>query len=151
MKDRDVNLRIASAIGLGTLVDPASADGLVAALRDKDDEVRTYAMLALGDMGHKAALPEIILRLIEDVKPRVRAMACATLAHLGAAGPAAASMIQALEKDLATEVQVECAHGLGSLKLSAAVPALKKAAQRPEPVRSAALRALQQIKRSAIK
>ncbi len=145
LRHKDVNLRIGATLGLGLLRDPASADALLGALSDKDDEVRGFSAAALGDLGEVRAVAPLALRLREDVKPGVRALAAGALGLLAGGSPpqttALDALLAALEQDEDPEVRVECVRALTGN--AGARTALEKAKGQPDPVGAAARAALE--------
>ncbi|MBT9559189.1 MAG: HEAT repeat domain-containing protein [Myxococcales bacterium] len=133
LSDPDLNLRIAATLAMGLLLDPATISPLRRALADKDDEVRAYAAAALGELGAKDAIPELLLRLDEDIKPMVRALVADALGRLHAES-AVPSLARCARSDGVIDVRVECAKGLAAIPGPAATAALDAAHDLPDPV-----------------
>ena len=133
LTDPDVNLRIAATLAMGLLLDPTTIEPLRRALADKDDEVRAYAAAALGELGAKGAIPELILRLEEDIKPMVRALVADALGRLHAE-TAIDVLAKCARSDGVIDVRIECAKGLANIPGPAATTALEAARDLPDPV-----------------
>jgi len=82
--------RISAVVALARLKDRRTMKPLVGALRDSSPQVRALAATALGDLGHKAALPSLKSCANDDTDENVRhlahnaALAVAKANHLAA-------------------------------------------------------------------
>lgn len=118
-----------------------------------DDEHRRYDVALDVTKGGAAVVPRVI-ELADDVRPRMREMACYILGQLGYPDPnipgsrvytpeGVPTLVRVLENDADEEVQASAAHALGFQKVPSTLPALCRAALHPSPeVRYAAAHAL---------
>jgi hypothetical protein len=56
LKDKDVNVRLSAAAGLGKIKDPRAVEPLIAVLKDTDVRVRRDAAFVLGEIGDARAV-----------------------------------------------------------------------------------------------
>ncbi len=85
---------------------------LIARLRTKSEEMRTYILQALGKIGDEAALP-VILDASRDANSTIRRFAVSALADMGGT-QAVDALIVALD-DSETDIRVTAAMSLGRL------------------------------------
>ena len=108
-------MRRAAAVSLGQMEagDKATVEALVETLKDKDQDVRGYAALALGRIGKPSFDSLMALLKGKDLTLRLYA-----LTALGEAGPAAKSMLPALLaalKDSEIGIRIAAAEAVGKL------------------------------------
>jgi HEAT repeat protein len=113
------SVRAAAARALGQIGAPA-VPGLLAALRDAEEDVRRAAAAALGEIGDAAAVPGLLAAL-GDAEEDVREAAAAALGQIGA--PAVPGLLAAL-RDADWRVRREAAKALRRIGDAAAVPGL---------------------------
>jgi quinoprotein glucose dehydrogenase len=81
-----ITTRLHGVWGLGNLArlkkDAAATDSLIELCSDTDAKVRGQAIQALGDAGHKAAVPTAI-KLLNDSDPRTQMLAAIALGKIG--------------------------------------------------------------------
>lgn len=141
-EDPDSQVRQSAAVALGFLGDPASAEGLAKALKDKDPGTRFSACQALSSVRSPLAVPALIEALNADPSPSFRKAAAHALGEAG--DPAAAPALRPLLKDKDVSVQVAGVQALGKLKDEASASAFKKFLKEKSPaeLRVAAAHAL---------
>ncbi|MCG3178746.1 MAG: hypothetical protein BIFFINMI_01075 [Phycisphaerae bacterium] len=129
-KDAELVVRAAAATAIGCIA-PQSQAALVAALSDKEYNVRVAAAEALGNCGPAAkGAADALVKLLADPRGEVRRAAVQALGRLGEA----AALATALSADDA-QVRGWSARALGDMgnAAAAAVPALVKAAADGDP------------------
>ena len=127
--------------------EPRAVAPLLAALRDRDPDVRRLAVWGLSEMRPAVgdAAGADVARLLGDPAPQVRAQAARALGDFGMAD--AAGPVAALLRDPDPVVRLEAAHALGDLQSPAAAAALESARDDPDPaVRAKAAWALRQVR-----
>ena len=101
---------------------PKKLEALLEGLRDKDEDVRREAALALGEMGEAAARPEVIQALLERLRDKYGDVRAAAALALGWMGKAAATpeVLQALRERLRIDkkeyVREAAAEALGKME-----------------------------------
>jgi HEAT repeat protein len=133
--------RAAAAFALGDMGSPQAVPPLIAALDDRDREVRTAAARSLGRLGAVDAAPRLVEALASGAVPRAVAGQA-----LIAIGPAAAAELHPLLGGTEESVRRAAAEVLGLIGGAAEAPLLADAARDPAAeVRGAALRALGKV------
>ncbi|HEY2730829.1 MAG TPA: M1 family metallopeptidase [Polyangia bacterium] len=117
--------RVTAAAALGGIVEPASVEALVGALRrDRFWAVRVAAARALGRMRREDAR-EALLQAFDDAHPKVRRAAAAALGELRGDERAARALATRLQKgDPSVFVEAEAALALGRTRSSLALEIL---------------------------
>lgn len=119
-----VELRVAAAQALGTLVDGRARDDLAFALADEDERVRLAAVESLARF-QEASVGQVLLEGLEAASPPVQAAMARALARLGAteaipmlrslldaSAPVAAAAIEALGVLGSPELEEDVSHAL---------------------------------------
>jgi HEAT repeat protein len=133
--------RAAAAFALGDMGSSRAVSPLIAALGDRDREVRTAAARSLGRLGAVPAAPGLVEALASGAVPRAVAGQA-----LIAIGPAAAAELHPLLGSPDESVRRAAAEVLGLIGGGADAPLLATAARDPAAeVRGAALRALGKV------
>ena len=129
---RDAEISRAATVALARL-DPTHANvgGLIDALKDGDQEVRTWAVIVLGQLGRRSNPAKgPLIALLKDQKDNARRFVAGTLSRIDPEDETTIHAIgDALVKDPDTGFRVEYASVLGGLgrKAGAALPALFEA------------------------
>ena len=176
LKDPFYDTRAAAVIALGKCGMPDDLAEIKSVLGDRDKRVRESAALAMGILGNKEAIPELIaimenrasakqtLREGGEVLPRTRAFAAMALGLIGARTnvsdtPARSALVAMMNDREATKAQVDLVVGplvaLGIMRDKSAIPQLVNYLQdQKNPVRARSFAAVSLGKlrdRSAIK
>jgi HEAT repeat protein/beta-lactamase regulating signal transducer with metallopeptidase domain len=115
LTDRDPQVRLAAAEGLGGLDDPRAVEALSRALRsDENVEVRRMAAWALGEIEDAAAVPALSDALRSDRDEEVRRMAAWALGEIESA--TAVEALGAALKDASPEVRKTAVWALGEIE-----------------------------------
>ena len=115
LTDRDPNVRLAAAEGLGGLEDPRAVEALSRALRtDENVEVRRMAAWALGEIEDAAAVPALSDALRSDRDEEVRRMAAWALGEIESA--TAVEALGAALRDQSVEVRKTAVWALGEIE-----------------------------------
>lgn len=144
LRDEDAFVRANAAAALGQLIPAAQAarPDLAAALGDDDEDVRTWAAMALAALG-AAPFAEPLAARLEDKSAKVRAAAVLALGSLGTQGLRWSEALGALKTDADKDVRAAALGALGSLGAPAILPSLLAGLDDPEPaVRVAAAQAV---------
>jgi HEAT repeat protein len=145
LDDDDGKVRLLAAESLGKIGDKRAVEPLLDKLPYEEDGVKRYILGALGKIGDARALEPLVNSLEREDVPEVRASAAYGLGELGDAA-AADALIKAVS-DEDQWVRLEACGALRKLKAAAAVPALRRVAEKDEneQVRKAAAKALEVI------
>jgi HEAT repeat protein len=145
LDDDDGKVRLLAAESLGKIGDKRAVEPLLDKLPYEEDGVKRYILGALGKIGDARALEPLVNSLEREDVPEVRASAAYGLGELGDAA-AADALIKAVS-DEDQWVRLEACGALRKLKSAAAVPALRRVAEKDEneQVRKAAAKALEVI------
>jgi HEAT repeat protein len=117
----DVEKRRFATFGLWLVGDEASIEPLIGALRDVDEIVCRYAMLAIGrilEFRHIENRPAIqaLMAALRHESEQMRREAARALAHAGrSARPAVPALIELFKTDRSEYVRQQAVHGLGHL------------------------------------
>jgi HEAT repeat protein/beta-lactamase regulating signal transducer with metallopeptidase domain len=115
LTDRDPQVRLAAAEGLGGLDDPRAVEALSRALRsDENVEVRRMAAWALGEIEDAAGVPALSDALRSDRDEEVRRMAAWALGEIESA--TAVEALGAALKDSSPEVRKTAVWALGEIE-----------------------------------
>jgi HEAT repeat protein/beta-lactamase regulating signal transducer with metallopeptidase domain len=115
LADRDPQVRLAAAEGLGGLEDPRAVEALSRALRtDENVEVRRMAAWALGEIEDAAAVPALSDALRSDRDEEVRRMAAWALGEIESA--TAVEALGAALRDQSVEVRKTVVWALGEIE-----------------------------------
>ena len=122
---------------------------LIAALKDRNAQVRLCAAGALGEIGpeSKEAIPALS-QALKDKDPKVRDQAAKALTKFGAEGKDAVPALAAALSDPNAAVRIEAAYALAAVgpEANSAIPALNKMLKEKDGgVRGAAKYALRKI------
>lgn len=133
--------RHAAVLALGRIPDARVQKALLAALSDREDQVRCAAVEALGRLGdRRTAVP--LVSILTDKQKNVRAAAAEVLGHLG--NPAAVEPLRGLLKDHAWEVRQAAVLSLGRLRDKVSLAVMTEMLHdREHEVRETACRALE--------
>ncbi len=116
---REDMIRIADKVD-----DPKVVAALIRALNDDSDKIRIKAAEALGELGHKEAVPDLIT-LMEHPSEKVRRAAIEAIGLI--ADPVAVEpLIQIIETSDPNDVPLNAIWALGRIGDKQAVPALSK-------------------------
>jgi len=127
LQDVDPDIRIFSALMLGSTRDPLGMDGLIAALKDPSENVRHAAAESLGKLRDHRAIPPLIECLDSDFWTQYPAVVA--LGEIG--DPAAIEPLTALlEDDMLRQVVIR---SLGSIGDPAALPVLAEMLTQNDP------------------
>ncbi len=131
-------MRKTAAYALGKLGRTEGTAALVAALKDKDIEVRGAAAVALGEYRDASAIAPLTAAL-EDKSEFVRAQSARALGVNGrAAAQSVPLLIKLLTSDKDPNVKRHAATALGQIGERAALPALERAVRDHDPYLSQA-------------
>ena len=115
LADRDPQVRLAAAEGLGGLEDPRAIEALSRALRtDENVEVRRMAAWALGEIEDAAAVPALSDALRSDRDEEVRRMSAWALGEIESA--TAVEALGAALRDQSVEVRKTAVWALGEIE-----------------------------------
>jgi HEAT repeat protein len=144
LQNKEVRAHAAQTLAHLGLIEP-----LAEALKDKDEDLRVEAVLALGLAG-KAGVPALRTALA-DREVDVRLNAVVALGKIGPASADATGDLAKLLKDMVEEVRLRAARALGSIgpAAAAALPALEEASKndKAQRVKEAAEEAIEIIRK----
>jgi HEAT repeat protein len=118
----DPQLRQYLALVLGRTRDPLAVPLLTAALADRDDTTRIYALWALGTLGDRSA-SDAVEAALADPDPGLRKTAAFALGEIG--DPAAVAPLSESLDDAVADVRFNAALSLARLGSDAGVPVLE--------------------------
>ena len=149
LADKSDSVRTTAAVALGAIADPTAVPALIAALDDKNDDVRTgAAAVALGEIGApaKAAVPQLIHRS-RIVKIVMNNELESIIQGLGGIGtPDVLPLLTEALKDSSALIRLTAVNALGEIADPTAIPALIAAlADKDDDVRTGAAVALGEI------
>lgn len=102
------------------------------ALRDKDEDVRGYAALALGDIGDRRATDRLLERCDQDSNAQVRGFAAMALGKLK--DPKSLEpMLLRLEEEKDAKALAASVFAVGELRAPKARPALERLTKHEDP------------------
>lgn len=135
--------RQAAVLALGRIPDARVQKAMIAALSDREDQVRCAAVESLGRLGDRSAAAPL-LSVLGDTQKNVRAASAEVLGQLG--NPAAVEPLRGLLADRAWEVRQAALLSLGRLHDKASMTAMTEMLHdREHEVREAACRALEAL------
>jgi HEAT repeat protein len=154
--DPDVNVSRRAREGLDKLetLNKEEVPGLIAALEKGNEDVRAFAVAALGKIGPGArdAVPILVKTLTNDREQAIRRGAAEALGKIGPAAWSAATALGKALQDTDLEMRTRAAVALGRIgpDARAGVPGLMRALK-DKPLQEEATRALVRIGRAAIR